>query len=185
MRWLVLLFIVLPAAELMLLLKIGARIGAMPTFALIVVTGIVGASLARQQGLSVIHRLQTDLGQGRVPAGPLADGVIILVAGALLVTPGVITDVVGFLCLIPACRALARALAMRWFRSAVKRGTVHTHSHVRVDWPGDFQRGGPGSDGWPGGAPGGQGPVIDVVPERLEAPEPESDSDGAAPRGKE
>ena len=113
MRWLFLFFIVLPAAELWLLFRIGARIGALPTFGLIVVTGIVGASLARHQGLGVIQRIQSEMTAGRAPANSMAEGVIILFAAALLVTPGILTDVMGFLCLVPACRSLARAVAVQ------------------------------------------------------------------------
>ena len=103
------LFVLIPAVELVLLIKIGAAIGALETIALIVITGTVGATLARAQGLSVLHRVQAETAAGRVPTASLLDGVIILVAGALLITPGVLTDIVGFLCLIP------------WTRLAIKK----------------------------------------------------------------
>ena len=166
MRWLFLFFIVLPAAELWLLFRIGARIGALPTFGLIVVTGIVGASLARHQGLGVIQRIQSEMTAGRAPANSMAEGVIILFAAALLVTPGILTDVMGFLCLVPACRSLARAVAVQWFTDAVKRGTIKTHTsasaHMHVDWPEDDPQ---------------PGPIIDVVPERLDPPRSQGDPD--------
>lgn len=101
---LLLLFIVVPAVELALLIELGDHIGTLATLGLIVITGVVGAALARRQGLSVLRNMQLELTEGRLPAGALVDGVIILIAGALLVTPGILTDAVGFLCLVPAVR---------------------------------------------------------------------------------
>jgi UPF0716 protein FxsA len=124
---LLLLFIALPALELALLIEIGSRIGTAPTIGLIVVTGIVGASMARQQGLRVIGTVQQELGEGRLPAASLLDGLMILVASALLVTPGILTDVFGFLCLVPAFRAVARRAMLSRFERAVREQKVHVH----------------------------------------------------------
>jgi len=116
---LLLLFVVLPALELGLLIEVGRRVGTPATLTLIAVTGVVGASLARRQGLGVLRALQRETAEGRLPAGSLVDGVMILVAGALLVTPGIVTDAFGFLCLVPAFRRLAkRELLRRWERAA-------------------------------------------------------------------
>ena len=93
---LLLLFVLVPALELVLLIELGQRIGTLPTLGLIVLTGVVGASLARSQGLRVLQELQRETEAGRLPAEPLVDGALILVAGALLVTPGVLTDAFGF-----------------------------------------------------------------------------------------
>ena len=95
---LLLLFIVLPAVELGLLIELGRRIGTLETLALIVVTGIVGASMARSQGLSLLSRVRKQIAAGEMPADSLLDGLMILIASALLVTPGVFTDAFGFLC---------------------------------------------------------------------------------------
>ncbi|MCZ6569932.1 MAG: FxsA family protein, partial [Deltaproteobacteria bacterium] len=97
---LLLLFIVLPAVELGLLIEISQRIGTLETLALIVVTGIVGASMARSQGLSLLSRVREQISAGEMPTDSLLDGLMILIASALLVTPGVFTDAFGFLCLI-------------------------------------------------------------------------------------
>ena len=118
------LFIAVPAVELILLIEIGQRIGTLATLGLIVGTGIVGASLARQQGISTFARLQKDLADGRLPAEPIVDGVLILVAGAVLITPGVLTDLVGFLCLVPACRRLIKRSLKRRFERAMREGTA-------------------------------------------------------------
>jgi UPF0716 protein FxsA len=133
MGWFFLLFIVLPATELALLIEVGRRIGTMNTLLLIVVTGMVGASLARWQGLSVLRQIQRETAEGRMPAAPLVDGMIILIASALLVTPGVLTDLFGFLCLVPAFRAAVRAAAWRRFERAAAEGRVVMHVHT-ADW---------------------------------------------------
>ena len=122
---LLLLFVVLPAVELALLIQLGRYIGTLPTIFLIVVTGVVGATLARAQGLRVLQELQQEAQAGRVPAAPLVDGAIILVAAALLVTPGVLTDAFGFACLIPGTRQLLKKLLRRAYERAVKSGRIH------------------------------------------------------------
>lgn len=147
---LLLLFIVLPAVELALLIEIGSRIGTLATIGLIVVTGIVGAALARSQGLRVLARLQEQLARGEMPAESLIDGLMILIAAALLVTPGVLTDAFGFLCLAPAFRGLVKRELVRRFEKTVREGRVHVAFHAE-------------------GAGFGNPPertVIDVTPER-------------------
>ena len=124
MTRLLLLFVVLPATELVLLIEVGKRVGTGVTLALIVVTGIVGASLARRQGLGVIGIIQRETAAGRLPASSLVDAVIILLAGALLVTPGILTDAFGFLCLVPACRRLVKRELMRRLERAAREGRV-------------------------------------------------------------
>lgn len=121
---LVLLFLLTPAVELGLLIQVDRWIGFGPTIGLIIITGLVGSYLARREGLSTWRRLNERLGDGELPGKELADGVIILVAGALLITPGVLTDLFGFLGLIPPTRALIRRVVMRWFRSKVKAGSM-------------------------------------------------------------
>ena len=101
---LLLLFIIVPAVELGLLIQVGIYLGTWPTLALIVFTGIVGAYLARRQGLSVLTCAQEQMDRGEHPAGSLADGVMILVAGALLMAPGILTDAFGFSLLVPGFR---------------------------------------------------------------------------------
>jgi UPF0716 protein FxsA len=119
-----LLFVGVPLLELALLIGIGSRIGTILTLILIVATGILGAFLARRQGLGVLRDMQSELAQGRLPAGPLADGVIILLAAAVLITPGVLTDALGFMCLIPGTRGWIKAALWRRLKRAVQRGQV-------------------------------------------------------------
>jgi len=116
MFWLFLLFVVVPALELYLLIQIGTVIGATNTFILILITGIIGSYMAKTQGLSTWRALNKRFASGQIPGKELADGAIILVAGALLLTPGVLTDIVGFLGLIPVTRSLLRSTVMSIFK---------------------------------------------------------------------
>jgi len=148
-----LLFIVLPATELALLIEIGRRVGTGATLALIILTGMTGATLARSQGLGVLEAIRTETAAGRLPAVQLVDGLILLVASALLITPGILTDAFGFLCLVPAFRAFLRGTFQRRFERAVAEGRV-----VMVHW---------GEVGDP------RGPrVHDVTPDDDEPPPP-------------
>lgn len=122
---LLLLFLITPVVELALLIKVGEIVGFWPTIGLILVTGITGSYLARREGLSVWRRLKARLEAGGLPGRELIDGVIILIAGAFLITPGVLTDLVGFLGLLPPTRALIRRYAMKRLERAVRQGTVH------------------------------------------------------------
>ena len=129
------LFIVLPAVELILLIEMGKAIGVLPTLGLIVATGFIGATLARHQGLTVLARLRGELGAGRLPADALSDGALILVAGALLVTPGVLTDAAGFLLLIPLTRSVLKRHLKRRFQKAVREGRANVHVHFAGEPP--------------------------------------------------
>ena len=97
-------FLIVPFVEIYLLLKIGSIVGVMPTIFLVVFTAVLGAWLLRQQGLATWQRFQRNLQQGAVPAFEMIEGPILLVGGALLLTPGFFTDVLGFACLIPQAR---------------------------------------------------------------------------------
>ena len=119
-----LLFVIVPALELYLLIEIGAVIGFLPTLGLICLTGIIGASLARQQGLSVWTQFNSRLQTGQLPGKELIDGIIILLSGALLLTPGVVTDFVGFLGLLPFSRALIRSFAQKRIEKAQANGSL-------------------------------------------------------------
>ena len=108
------LFLVVPFVEIYLLVEIGARIGAPWTILLVVLTAIVGAWLVRVQGLATWRRFQASLARNELPATALAEGLCLLIAGALLLTPGFFTDGVGFVCLIPSLRrVLIRQLLQR------------------------------------------------------------------------
>ena len=126
---LLLLFLVIPIAELALLIEVGRHIGTLSTVALIFVTALLGSYLARQQGLSVLRNMQLEMAEGRLPAGSIVDGVLILVAGAVLITPGILTDVFGFLILIPGTRRLVKAFLWKRLENSVRQGTAQMHVH--------------------------------------------------------
>ena len=130
MAKLLVLFILVPAVELALLIELGTHIGTLATLGVIAVTGMVGAYLARRQGLSVLRQMQAETAAGRLPAGSIVDGVIILLAGALLITPGILTDAFGFLCLIPVTRRLIRAYLWRRVQRAVQDGRIQVSMHL-------------------------------------------------------
>jgi len=151
-----LILIALPMVELALLIKTGQLIGLWPTLGLVVAAGLLGASILAHQGLSVLRRTQASLAQGRPPVAPVLDGVFLLLAGALLITPGFLTDVLALLLLIPAVR---HGVARWGVKQLVKRAQVQ------------FKATGGRIDGAPGPSPSGsgpaKGPVIDGEFERL------------------
>lgn len=99
-----LLVLLIPFVEIYLLLQVGGLIGAFPTIILVVFTAVLGTWLLKQQGFATFQRLQANLAEGKVPAYEMIEGPIIMVGGALLLTPGFITDIIGFVCLIPQLR---------------------------------------------------------------------------------
>ena len=98
------LFLAIPVLEIYLLIKVRGLIGAMPTVLAVIGTAVLGAYLLRLQGISTLRRVQETLQRGELPAVEMFEGVILLVAGALLLTPGFFTDTLGFLALVPALR---------------------------------------------------------------------------------
>ena len=99
-----LLFIGLAVAEIYVLISVGGLIGTLPTIGLILLTGIIGVAMLKQQGFSVFARLQEKMRQGQAPAQEMVEGVLLIIAGAFLITPGFVTDTIGFLWLIPQTR---------------------------------------------------------------------------------
>ena len=116
------LFILLPLAELALLLQVGQWIGLVWTIAIVVVTGVAGATLARRQGLKAWLAIQHELREGRMPGTTLVDGLLILIGGIVLLTPGLLTDLLGFLLLSPGTRRALRRVLGRRFERAIRRG---------------------------------------------------------------
>jgi UPF0716 protein FxsA len=106
MRVLLLLFIVMPVVEMWLLITVGGQIGAMATIGLVLLTAVVGAKLLREQGFETLWRGQSKLAEGQLPAQEIVEGIILAVSGALLLTPGFLTDAIGFTGLIPPIRAV-------------------------------------------------------------------------------
>lgn len=121
---LALLFVVVPLLELVLLVQMGQWVGLWPTLLLVFGTGVVGAALARSQGLRTLAAVQSEMAQGRLPGGALLDGLAVLVGGAFLLTPGLLTDVAGFTLLIPTTRRLVRRALVRRLEKMQADGTL-------------------------------------------------------------
>lgn len=105
---LVTLFVVVPIAELYVIVRVGQTIGALNTVAILLAVSIGGAWLVKREGLAVIRRFRQQMEAGAVPGREMADGVLIMLAGALLITPGFLSDVLGILLLLPPVRAVVR-----------------------------------------------------------------------------
>ena len=118
------LFIAIPLAELALLVKLGEVLGFWPTIGLVIVTGILGASLAKAQGFMIYARIQQELAAGRMPTGELLDGLLILIGGIVLLTPGLLTDLCGFALLIPPLRRVAKTWLQRKFSNRIRQGST-------------------------------------------------------------
>jgi UPF0716 protein FxsA len=142
---LALLFVVVPVIELVLLIQLGQVVGLWPTLALVIFTGVTGAALARLEGLRVLFQFQKELTSGQLPGQALLDGISVLVGGAFLLTPGILTDVAGFALLLPLSRRWIQRRVRSGLEGQLKEGTVRV---VSMD---------AGGFGWPG-APDGAGP---------------------------
>ena len=120
---LLLLFILVPMIELALLIEIGSLLGTWATVGLVIFTGVAGATLARIEGFRVLTNIQRDLAEGRMPAPYLLDGVMILLAAAVLITPGLLTDIAGFLLLLPAFRNVMKQYLRRKFEEKLRQSS--------------------------------------------------------------
>ena len=151
---LLLLFIVVPIAELALIIQVGEQIGVWWTIALLIADSILGAMLMRSQGRIAWRRFNEALQAGRPPAREVLDGVLVIFGGALLLTPGFLSDILGLALLIPPTRAVVRAVLVRRFADRM------IASATRVRTPGPQPR--------PGGHPGDvDGTAVDVEPGNL------------------
>ena len=112
-------FLVVPLAEIYVIVRIGEVIGVLRTIALLLAVSLAGAWLVRREGLRAWLAVRNALAEGRMPAGEVLDGALVLLGGALLLTPGFITDAVGSLLVVPAARAIVRRVARRWIAHRV------------------------------------------------------------------
>ncbi len=141
-RRLILLFIIVPIIELAVLIQMGRWIGLWPTLALIVLTGILGGALASREGLRAWHAFQLDLAEGRVPGRPIMDGLSIFAGGALLLTPGMLTDILGFALLArPTRHWLQDRVTNRLGGALLRQGRFY----VRASFDGSRRAGDPGA----------------------------------------
>lgn len=124
---LALLFILMPIIEIAILIELGSRIGAFNTILIVIITGIIGAVLAKQQGMSIIHKIKEDIAFGNMPTESLFNGIFVLVGGILLITPGLITDFIGFTLLIPITRNVIKKIIRTWLEKKITKGTLNVH----------------------------------------------------------
>ncbi|MDQ1514705.1 MAG: protein FxsA [Actinomycetota bacterium] len=117
---LVILFIGVPFAELYVLIQVGHAIGVLNTLGLLLLVSIVGAWLAKREGIGVFRRMQASLNAGRVPGAEIVDGFLILLAAALMLTPGFLTDIVAIFLLLPPVRAVVRRTLRRSFARRIE-----------------------------------------------------------------
>jgi UPF0716 protein FxsA len=122
---LLLLFILAPLIELALLVYVGTLIGPWYTILIVVATGILGAVLAKRQGTAIVNRIRSSLQQDMLPSGELFAGALIFIGGLVLLTPGIITDILGFALLIPQTRQAVAGWLRRAIQRRIERGDVH------------------------------------------------------------
>jgi UPF0716 protein FxsA len=146
---LVLVFIVVPIAELFVIIQVGELIGAWPTLLLLLLDAIVGSWLLKREGRAAWRRFNEALAERRMPGKEVADGFLVILGGALLIAPGFLTDILGVLLLIPVTRAVFRRILRRWTVGRV--AVVGFPGAGGTSWGGfgSGPRGGPG----PGGTP--------------------------------
>ena len=118
-----LLFTILPSFELWLLFQVKAQLGLMETIWLVLLTGIVGASMAKRQGFLVIQELQKQTNSGQMPGQTAVEGLLVLIGGVLLITPGILTDAFGFSLIIPFTRKLWAPIISKQFKGKMSNGT--------------------------------------------------------------
>ena len=120
---LILLFTVIPLLELGLLIKISDYVGVIFTISLVAVTGMIGAFLTKKQGTAVVKKIEKSLAAGKMPAESLIDGMIILIGGVMLITPGLLTDLGGFSCIIPLTRVYVKKIAKGRLSKIIQTGS--------------------------------------------------------------
>lgn len=162
-------FIGVPLLEIAVFIQVGGFLGLWPTLAIVILTAVIGTALLRIQGLATLARAQAQMNRGALPTRELFDGACLLIAGVLLLTPGFVTDGLGFLLFLPAARDILRGMLSRYMAGRME-------SHIYVD----------GEEIRPGRKPGpGRGPVIEGEFDEVdEFDETESQDAGAEPRKK-
>ena len=122
---LILVFTIVPLIELAILIYLGTIIGALYTILIVVVTGILGAVMTRYQGMVTLSKIRSNIENGIIPANELFDGALILAGGLLLLTPGIITDIIGFALLVPYTRRIVRRSSRSLVLRKIETGGIH------------------------------------------------------------
>jgi UPF0716 protein FxsA len=122
-----LIFAVIPVIELALLIKIGSFIGTANTIIIVILTAVIGAYMVKLEGIGVMYRIQKNMQDGMFPGEELINGMMILLAGALLLTPGFFTDFFGFLMVFPVSRDCIKKIARRFIEKKISSGDIDIH----------------------------------------------------------
>jgi UPF0716 protein FxsA len=122
---LLILFVIVPITELYILIEVGKKIGSLTTIGIIILTGVIGAYLVKGQGFMILKKIQNDLNEGIMPGDSLIQGAIILVGGIFLLTPGFVTDSIGFIFLIPVSRRVVKKYLLKWLKGKIKEGNFY------------------------------------------------------------
>jgi len=122
---LLILFVIVPITELYILIEVGKKIGSLTTIGIIILTGIIGAYLVKNQGFMILKKIQNDLNEGIMPGDSLIQGAIILAGGIFLLTPGFVTDIIGFIFLIPVSRRVVKKYLLKWLKGKIKEGNFY------------------------------------------------------------
>jgi UPF0716 protein FxsA len=136
LHYLFVLFIIIPIIEIYLFMVVGGLIGVFPTILLVILTAMLGSILLQQQGIATLQRVHSALQQGQVPTAALLEGVVILVGGVLLLTPGFLTDILGLLCLIP----VTRGYFMVWLAQRVQVHSSRASPDEHITIEGEYRR---------------------------------------------
>lgn len=146
MRVLLFLFIALPITEIFVLIQVGKIIGGLSTIAIVILTAMIGLALLRRQGYEALQRAQVKMREGTLPAEEMVEGLFLAVGGALLLTPGFITDTLGFCCLLPGVRKVLISWGLQRFsqgqfrRYATRDGSAQPKHDAKQTIEGDFKR---------------------------------------------
>jgi len=122
---LLILFVLVPVTELYILIEVGKKIGSLTTIGVIILTGIIGTYLVKSQGFMILRKIQNDLNEGIMPGDSLIQGAIILAGGILLLTPGFVTDILGFIFLMPTSRNILKKYLLKWLKGKIKEGNFY------------------------------------------------------------
>ncbi len=160
---LALLFILVPILELVILIRLGQFVGLWPTVAIVLLTGAVGAALARLEGLRVLLQFQREVASGRLPGQAILDGISVMIGGVLLLTPGFLTDIAGLSLLFPPTRRWIQRFVRKRLEKGITDGSIHV---VGMGVP-------PGFGTWGGGPPHGPAAPPGLDPSKGIVIEPE------------
>ncbi|WP_134701525.1 FxsA family protein [Ammoniphilus sp. YIM 78166] len=127
MKYLVALLIIVPAIEIWGLITAGQAFGWLPTLVLVILTGVIGAWLAKREGLQIFRLAQAQMQRGELPGEVILDGILVFAGGLVLLTPGFFTDAVGFLCLFPVTRSVIKTYLKAWLQKNIQNGNFRIY----------------------------------------------------------